>query len=208
MKRFLLLATCTLALISISQAQITKGTVLVGTDAHYRSADVPGKKKEHYQFTPSIGYTFKDNQVAGLTLGYGHLEKNEAGAIGSSNTYIAGLFYRRYFHLIKGLHVYGQASADYAYSHAKTSYPTDYHTTTRQSTVSLGIYPGLSYQVHKRIHLEVAWRYLPTLNYNRIDSKGYSATNNSEAHLREFNIKTNNQSLSPISAGFRIGLGN
>lgn len=206
-----LLATLTFAcLSSVAQAQITKGTIFIGTDARYnahKTPNAPVTRYKHYQFTPSVGYTFKDNQVAGISLGYGRIDKDGTHENGTTDYYSGGVFYRRYFHLVKGLYAYGHASADYTFTDSRQQYSTDYSATIRQNTISLGVYPGLSYRLHQRIHVDVAWRNLPTLYYSNSQVKTYALGGNTETRYSNFKFRNSTQPLSPISVGFRIGLG-
>lgn len=210
MKKVLLATLTFVGLATVAGAQITRGTIWVGTDARYNShktLNAPMTRYTHYQFTPSIGYTFKDNQVAGISLGYGRINKDGTHENGTTDYYSGGVFYRRYFKLVKGLYLYGQASVDYTFTNSSQSYSTDYRATIRQNTVSLGVYPGLSYQLHKRIHVDVAWRDLPTLYYTSSLVKSSTLGGNTETRYNDFKFRSSTQPLSPLSVGFRIGLG-
>lgn len=214
MKRILLSALTITALTFSAKAQVEKGTVWVGTNARFFSQDFSHEapsmtftKSKGYHFTPSVGYTFKDNQVAGLTLGFGHSSMKGSSAEGASDAYGTGVFYRRYFKLVKGLYVYGQGFADYSFSHTTAHASTDYFSDTRQHSVQVGIYPGVSYRLHKRVFVEAAWQRVPTFNYTNTRHKITSLAGYRNQQSTKLGFGTPGSSFSPISVGFRIGLG-
>lgn len=214
MKRILLSALTLTALAFSANAQVEKGTVWVGANARFFSQDfsheAPGltfSKSKGYHLTPSVGYTFKDNQVAGLTLGFGHASMKGSNAEGAADAYGAGVFYRRYFKLVRGLYVYGQGFADYSFSHATTHASTDYFSDTRQHSVQVGIYPGVAYRLHQRVFVEAAWQRVPTFSYTNFSHKINSLAGYRYQYKKDLEFGTPGSSFSPISLGFRIGLG-
>ena len=78
MKKVLLFAFATLTLTTFTQAQIEKGTVLLGGNLNFgsnKSENItsPNNNKyesKHFGITPSIGVAIKPNTILGIQFGY------------------------------------------------------------------------------------------------------------------------------------------
>jgi hypothetical protein len=211
MKKLLLLTVISIVIASISHAQITKGTILLGGDlsATFQKTDSePRAKYTSYYINPALGFTVKDNHVLGFNATFGHSNSSYQQTRDERDTYGAGVFYRRYLTLGKGFYLFGQANAGYSqedadrYSHS--TFAGDKH---RQHTVGVNLYPGITYTVNKRIHLELGMNNLVGLNYSTRKEKHYYPGFYSESKSSGFNFRTNTNPDSHLSIGFRIALG-
>lgn len=211
MKNVLLFTIASVAIASVSNAQITKGTVLLGgnlSTTFQKSDSEPRSKYTSYYISPSLGFTVKDNHVLGVNATFGHSSSNYQQTRDESDTYAAGVFYRKYLTLGKGFYLFGQANAGYSledadrYSHS--TFAGDKH---RQHTVGVNLYPGIAYTVNKRIHLELSMNNLVGLNYSTRKAKHYYPGFYSESKSSGLSFHTNANPVSSLSVGFRIALG-
>ena len=159
----------TLAIASVSHAQITKGTVLLGgtvAASTYTTKASSSKEKERgFTLSPSIGFTVRENNVLGISLTYGHGTSKTSDVELTSNQFGGGLFYRRYFPLPKSFYLFGNGDARYRYAQSKSSSNTPSSSRREDKTGSLNIYPGIAYALNKRFHVEVAMNDLLSFGY-------------------------------------------
>lgn len=214
MRKLLLLTTVLTSIAITAQAQINKGTVLLGGNISGASANETNAnssnqyKNRSFSLSPSIGIATKNNTVWGTNLTYASSgNKYQGEQTFDYNLYGGSLFYRRYATLGKGFYLFGEANAGYAYSKQKEQYSQTGNRTRRTDMVNLSLHPGIAYAVHKNFHLEVAINNIASVGYNNqkvttVDNGFASATNN-----RNFAFSTNISSSNPINIGFRFALG-
>jgi hypothetical protein len=193
-----------------AQSQISKGSILLGGSISFSNNDLATNSdayKNRYVFVqPSLGFAVKENRVVGFNLSYGH-GIIKSGTISTetnqSNDYGGGVFYRRYLPLGKGFYLYGQGSANFAYN--KVEQTTSASSQVQKlNTLSLSAYPGVSYAVSKRFHLELAMNNLVSVNYSaaRQEISSNSVTQTSKS--KQLNLYANVNPQSNLSFGFRI----
>jgi hypothetical protein len=66
----------------------------------------------------------------------------------------------------------------------------------------LGFYPGISYQVSKRLHLETGFNNMLDIAYQHTKETEMNSTN--EAKSNTFNISTSLNNLASFTLGFRF----
>lgn len=206
MKKFILFNFACFLLASISYAQISKGTILLGGNVNFSGYDISGTPENNNNFfyiQPSLGFTVNENRIVGFSLAYSHGKQN-SGSTQTSETdgYGAGLFYRRYLTLGKGFYFYGQAGASYFGN--KTDQTGGSFTNQKISTVDLNLYPGVAYRVSKHFLLEVGMNNLFSLYYSTTKQE-YSIPPSFKSSQWGFTINANPNSN--LSLGFRILLG-
>jgi hypothetical protein len=194
-----------------SQAQITKGTKLLGgnlSSSIDRSDSKPLSRQFNIMVNPSLGFTFKDNRVVGFTIGFGHSASRLPNSYSKSDTYDASMFYRRYLTLGKGFYLFGQANTGYRLFDAdQYSHQSFNGQKVRQHYIYVSLYPGVAYAVNKRIHLELGMNNLVSLGYTTSTTKTYYPGFHSEEKHSAVNLYTNANPQSNLSVGFRIALG-
>lgn len=217
MRNFTLLtiAVCSMAL--TSNAQINKGTVLLGGNisAYNRNSNNAGNpnyaETDGFHVAPSVGFVTATNSAWGFNLSYSN-SRTKYAAPNTNNKneghgYGGGVFYRRYVSLGKGFYLFGQAGAGYNYGkqHAEVSNVNGFSTTTRTNTVYLNAYPGITYTVSKNFHLEIGLNDLLNLSYgsSKTSNIGISGSSNQ----RNFSFATNLSISNPFNVGFRFALG-
>lgn len=215
MKKILLITISLFFIASLVQAQINKGSVLLGgnlSGSTYKyKTDIPPGNDAHqngFAFTPSVGIATKANTVWGVSLGYSHY-KNETintSSITKNDSYSAGIFYRKYAVLGKGFYLFGQADADYSLNKQTSVYINDNKAERRGWGIGISASPGVAYAVSKRFHLEAGLNQLVSLSYGHSKE---TATNGGQKYTTTsngFSLSTNLNSSVPLSIGFRFVL--
>src|ERR1700742_2487147 len=142
----------------LSQAQIGKGTILlggslsVGSSSDNQSANgVAGAKitSSSVGLSPSIGLAVQNNLVLGLHLIYDHQDESQDTVSSSkANDYGLGVFLRRYKYLGDRFYFFGESDLNFIYEHSRNGQPGDlYSSETKTSLFSLGFAPGVAYSL-------------------------------------------------------------
>jgi hypothetical protein len=209
MKKITLILIVFTCLQSITKAQINKGSVLLGGGVNFynnkETASNPNQKENSIGFTPVIGGAIRQNLVAGIQLTYSHSKNKLTSAPApdyENNLYGAEVFFRKYLLLGKNFYLFGQTSLYYRNSKYTYNYIT-YTTEQKDQSIGMGLYPGISYAVTKRFHLEVSLANLISFEYS--NHKYINAgVITEDRHGESFNATAS--SLSNLTIGFRFFL--
>lgn len=215
MKKTLL---CTLLFITVvtvsTQAQITKGSTLLGGNLSYGQFKADNgfsvvQKNSTFSVNPSAGIAFKDNLVAGLSVGY--ITGKEKQLFAPANElnvekhgYMGGAFVRKYKQLAKSdFYLFGEAELSYSYMKQERHDLPASSTIFKENNIYLGFKPGLSYAVNNRLHLELGLNNLLYGNYSF--SKEFNHQTGTTVKRSGTSISTNITNLSNnISVGVRF----
>lgn len=208
MKKALLLAVTALAVVLSANTQITKGSILLGGSVGYITTTNEFLNTESSSnsvfLSPQFGYTISDNNVIGLRLIYNsNNNQHQNYPETESSGFSAGLFYRRYISLSNKFFLFGEGGADYGVNNYDNGSGNEFE----GKTIGLNLFPGISYSVGKRFHLEAVLNDLFRINYStgkNIDNTGTSPV---ESKTKAFSIGTNISSQMPLTIGFRFVLG-
>lgn len=215
MKKFTLLATTLVVFLSLSSnAQINKGTVLLGggiSGNSSKTGEGPAQTKNSwFSLAPSIGFAVKENKVIGINLFYSHNKyayNSSPIKYRTTNGYGGGVFYRSYFPLAKKFYLFGEGNAFVKSSKQDDEQTFDIKFTRKQTDVGINLYPGVMYAVSKRFHLEASINNLLTVSYYKTADKSVSPTWTSEIKGSGVNFSANVSNSSPLTIGFRFVLG-
>lgn len=215
MKKIILFYINLFCIAFISQAQITKGSVLLGggiSAFSSKSENNNVESKSHgFNFRPSLGFVIKDNQVLGFTVGYGRNQTKfeNSPQTSTGNNYGAGVFYRKYIPLSKSFYLFGEAGFGYYSSKSENAAITtqSYKNTQEQTNTGLSLFPGIAYAVGKRFHLEASLNNLVTLYYSKNKSEQTFQGNVSKNESKGVSMDVNVSSTAPITLGFRFIIG-
>ena len=204
MKKYLLLTFSFIVIYAGAQAQISKGTVLLGGDLSFGTnkteTGTVKSKTTGFSISPSVGIAFKDNKVLGLSLYYGHTEDQP-------NQYGAGTFYRSYLTLGKGFYLFGQAGLGFSH-YENISNPTfTLKEVYKSNSIGLSLYPGVAYTVSKRFQLEASMNNLITAGYTHSLRSSVTNVGVYESESRDFHFTTSINPESNLKVGFRFTLG-
>jgi hypothetical protein len=152
----------------LSQAQISKGTILLGGDFGFGTSSdksttdgttpvIPSTTTKNSQFSlyPSIGKAIKDNLVIGVDLGIGYSSQNSNPSY-KENDYGFGVFMRNYKYLGSRFYFFVETTLGFSYSDYtqddSTTYPN--HEDSKSYGISLGLSPGLAFSLSRKWQLE------------------------------------------------------
>lgn len=186
----LLIALFTL---SVANAQINKGTSMVGGSIYYNQQKTEQNNNVVNQFTkrselgivPSYGFAVKDNLIVGADISYTNTTYENGTNNNSNKTknngFGIGVFARPYRNLgSSGFYLYAQGRLGAGFSKESSS-------DLKGFDIGLGINPGVAYAVTPKMHIETG--------LNNLFYAGYSSS------------KTTNGANTYKSSGFNANIG-
>jgi hypothetical protein len=213
MKKFTLLALLIIAGCITVQAQIKKGSKLLGGGISFgftESGITPNETEyKTFSINPSIGFVTKDNQAVGFNLFFSRATTVVSGHPQSDvkmNGYGGGVFLRRYLPLGKDFYLFGEGQANFSYAQTEQYPSPDVHSKQMQYSGSIVFYPGITYSIKNRIHLEAGLNNLLNFTYSRTENKVTTPLTENLSTTSGFNLSANVSNNSPFSIGFRFVL--
>ncbi len=203
MKKVFTLFTIATFCFTAANAQINKGSILLGGNIsgntyNSKTSSSPSStyKTSGFNFSPTVGVAVKQNLIIGgsLQFGTGKTSSTNNNDI-NRNSYGVGVFVRKYKQLSKSdFYFLGEADGNVSFS--KETIKSSPQFIRKQTSVGIGLTPGIAYAVSKRFHLEAALQNLVSL--------GYTNTNENGTTSDSFGISTNLSGMNSISFGFRF----
>jgi hypothetical protein len=215
MRKLILLTFPIVCISLISQAQISKGAVLLGgnlsaTNQESTSSNNYETSTSGFNIAPSIGFVTKENTVWGFNTGFNHT-KNKSITYPErqqSTGFSGGLFFRKYVTLGKGFYLFGQANAGYNQQKQESKFLTNnYSSVYKNHYVGVSAYPGITYAVNKRFHLEAGLNELVSFGYRKENYKESHTGSESTTKSNGFSFSTNLSNSNPLNVGFRLIIG-
>lgn len=205
-----------------SKAQISKGTYLIGgyINSVNTKSDFTGRpdfKGNGIALNTSVGKSIKENLVVGVILAYStiHTVNNYYTADSGDyklNQYTAGLFARKYKLLAKNFYFFGDVNAVYSQVNDKQEFPasSNYNPVkTNQKIISSALSTGISYQVLKKMQMELIIPQIISLQYStgKLDGGENSAYENQKKNDFSIYSNLNANPLNYLGLGFKFILG-
>lgn len=201
---------------SNSSAQIKKQSVLLGGQLFYNNVKVEVEKlKSNSQsgtIGVSVGKAYKENSVVGININFSPIRQTNYLSLNDTvdltyNRLDIGAFLREYKKLAKDFYFFAEISGAYITANQKEDYKiaADYvKVKERGGFVSLT--PGISYQVFKKMHLELTIPNILSLQYlvTKVDSHIPQISNAKRQQILFYSNLNNNTSLSWLGVGFRF----
>lgn len=185
-----------------SHAQIRKGSLLFGGSIGYASYDQTDhdsfnnkteRKGSTLLLSPSFAIAIADNLFAGVDLaGYEGKEKvyNPDGTKREVKFKTAGggIFIRKYWNLVDKLYFFGQGRVGYESfkNDIQNSEPTNPVEYTKGHNIEASVYPGLSFALSKKVHLESIFWNLVEVQYTKRGDY-YRTPGNADIKTRSYN---------------------
>lgn len=199
-----------------ANAQIKKQSILLGGQLFYynnkNQVDNLNQKSESGTISLSIGKSFKENKIVGFNLGFSPIRRSNYLNNGDTTTltfnrFDIGLFYREYKKLAKDFYFFSQVDVAFITANQNEHYKiasADVKATQRGGYISLT--PGISYQVFKKMQLELTIPNILSFQYlvTKFDSKVPQIKNSREEQILFYSNLNNNTSLSWLGVGFRF----
>jgi hypothetical protein len=185
-----------------SQAQINKGSVLLGGSIGYNKGKSATWQQDikikTFIFSPAVGVAVKENLVVGARIDYLKQTQNSQNdayytnkqAIETKN-YGGGLFVRGYVPVINRLYVFGEGTASYTVLRETNTQTSNYNDKqvrkTKGYSTGLSFTPGVSFAVTKKFQIEGGFNSLFNVSYLK------SKTNYTTGYVG--NVKPDKQEL-------------
>lgn len=213
MKKFTFLALLIIAGSITVKAQIKKGSKLLGGGISFgitESGVTPNETEyKNFSLNPSIGFVTRDNQAVGFNLFFSRATTVVSGQPQDDvkmNGYGGGVFLRRYLPLGKSFYLFGEGQANFSYTQTDRYPSQDVHSKQMQYSGSIVFYPGITYSIKDRIHLEAGLNNLLNFTYFRTENKLTTPVTESISKTSGFNLSANVSNNSPFNIGFRFVL--
>lgn len=209
MKKALRLAIIACLFTTVSNAQIAKGSLLLGTDLGFSSSkasdSIQQNKQSSFSFSPSIGFAVKENTVLGLQVysGMGKTQYYLSYPVYKTTTYGAGIFLRRYLPLGKAVYLFGEGEAYGMTTNGKQT-STDYTSTSKETRIGLSAYPGVMYTVTRRFQLEAGLANLIAFEYRNSKYENKYANAVVKTEQKTFSASTTLGGYTAFNLGFRF----
>ena len=219
MKRLLLLACTFVSFATISQAQISKGSILLGGTIGFSNAknedDINNGKSNTINFNPTVGIAIKENWVMGISAGFSSYKEDPSIHYSykrDGESYSGGLFVRRYSAIGKNFYLYGNGAVTYnQVDQSQTNSASTHENYYHSKGITLSIAPGIAYAINKWFHLEASLNNLLTAGYTTSDQRNITlnngVTSSSSIKSKSFGFGTNLNPTSSLCIGVRFVLG-
>ena len=201
--KHLLITVMTVTSLSAS-AQIKKGSVFLGGNFFYANQTHHGSDARYTSvgLSPAIGKAIRDNVIAGIDIIYHNQQTTNFDTSKSTDQSIgAGLFIRKYMALGKGFYLFGQARAGGSYISVRNK--MNDRPDGKGYSVNLSAYPGISFEVNRKLHLEAGLANLFHLNYSQTSFTPY---NENKYKNSAFSVGTSLSNGTSLTVGIRIFL--
>ncbi len=204
MKKILVFNFLFILFTSASYSQINKGSVLLGGNIGFSTSKTKDTSLENnsVSISPVIGIAIKQDLIVGINFSYAH-NKNNLYVTSSQvegESYGAGIFLRKYIPLGKGFYLFGETGLNYLNSSDTYTYPSQKNELKVQ-TITINLYPGVSYAISKKLQLEFGLPQLVTLGYSTTRDVVNGATTQKTNGV---NFNASASSFSSFILGFRI----
>ena len=217
MKKIILPALVFTGSYLFTNAQIKKDAILLGGQVSFYSAKntgtptPPDSKNNGAALNLSLGKAVNENTVAGVYAGYG---KNKAENYYNGSTYYtsttsnysAGLFYRKYKNFTKNCYFFGEINGGFSGYKQSTEnvQPSSNKSVYTQNGIQLGITPGLSYQIYKKLQLEILIPSVAGISY--ASTKSTNQTTTIKGSIFQLSTSLNASLLNNVALGFKFVL--
>jgi|SRR6478735_8056792 len=161
-KTLTVLAVLSLLLTQKTNAQLTKGNILVGADVANFNIGLDEGGKTAIDISPKAAWFIKDNVAIGPVVRFGLTTQKINGETATTTTYGIGAFGRIYvnkpdMNLLKHGRWFGEANAGFGGENTKNGNSTN--------GLSLGVGPGYAYFITESVAFETLLKWNPTVGF-------------------------------------------
>jgi len=207
--KILLLSAILFSIALSSNAQITKGKVLLGGSVICANLSRGGNNA--FYSNVQAGKFVKDNTVFGIGISY---STHNNGVVNSNPaTYGASVFYRKYKPLLKDLFFFAEVNAGYSYSKAYYGIygagEDGYRNISNDGSINFT--PGISYSLLMHLQVELIMQSLASINYSFVKTdyttSGSSPMTPTKQNIFNGGVNLNSNLLGNFGIGFKFLLG-
>jgi hypothetical protein len=212
-RKILLLIIPALVITNLLHAQIKKGSLLLGGQVGFSTTKSKTENSGNdrtqtgLNVSPAAGKAIKDNLVLGFDAVYTHNRDktdNVTYSGAKANSYGAGVFLRKYIPLIDRLYLFGQGRLGASYSQtSNNSSPGSYYD-TKGLSIGIGFYPGVSFAVSKKVHLESGFNNLAYVNFNHAKTEESTMVTHSINKSNSFSMGSSLENQTGFTVGVRV----
>ena len=208
-KLFTLIVIAVLTSSSI-YAQISKGSILLGGGIGYSNQEnkqegsTVESKTSNFYLSPAIGITVKENLIVGGDLSFSNQMQENGSNETTTKYYGAGIYMRRYVPIANRFYIFGQGRIGGNIFDGENTQVTDFISNSKGYNINAGIYPGISFQVNKKLHLETGFNNLVYLQYENVKIKTQSLGNIYNYTSKSFSVNSSLNNMSGLYVGFRL----
>lgn len=214
MKRKLLISCAVLFTAIAANAQMEKGTVLLGGNlsvgTYNNTFNGTETKSTTFGIAPSVGWAYSTNRFLGFSLNYAYSKQSQDY---KQNTFGVGVYMRQYLPVAKSLYLFAHEGLSVSTNKGSgvigTTLPASRDSKGWNAT--LGLSPGLAYDLTKKIQLELLLNNLLGVGYSHSKitdtPQGGGIVNESKVNSFSFNSNADPTQLTNISVGVRFTLG-
>ena len=208
MKKVLPLLILLFLSVIVSNAQLNKGSKLIGGSVGYEKSTMTISNTEYdnhsFQIHPALGIATSNKDVFGIKLSFivADYDSNIPGS-NESNGYGGGFFYRRYHALSNRFNLFGEAGLNYIKSESKFESATIRHESNANS-FTLNFQPGVSFSLTRNLHLEALLNNLFSISFsNTTKERVENGTALPDEKTKQFFVGSSLSNYSPFSIGIR-----
>lgn len=231
-RKFIALAMAGMLIGAISFAQIPKGSLLIGGSAGFGSYKENAIRSQPYysnstikhrshSVSPSFGMAVKDNLIIGADITY----EEQTQKVNYTYPYMGpvvlpyfqnkkyknyskggGVFVRQYWGIARNFYVFGQGRLGFAITRNEYGQATNPSATFLKGwNVNASVYPGLSYAISKKVHLESTFFNLLTLQYQNQNNTSDPEVGVAAPYKRtQFSVSSSFDNATAFSLGVRV----
>lgn len=217
MKKIYTLAVLTMLTIANLQAQITEGKWLAigsigGGTSTREISPAEENKNSFFGVQLQLGKAIKNNVVVGGLVGFNTqvsrslFNNNETNSNNLTSSSI-GLFTRHYKSLGKGFNVFAQSTMVVGSARDKSkSTGGGEFINSRSTAFSIGLAPGISYQIAKKLQVEIVATNLLSLQYSNQKEYSISRPTRTTSSFSGSSSLNNGLNVGALSIGFALVL--
>lgn len=200
----------------VAEGQIKKKSILLGGELFYSNdmnqVDKLNQRSSGGTISISAGKAFKENKVAGFNFSYLPVRQTNFlyGADTTNLTYNRfdiGVFYRQYKKLAKDLYFFSQVDGAFITADQTEKYRIAAgNVNARQRGGYIALTPGISYQVFKKMQLEITLPNMLGVQYlvTKTDSHIPQVKDSKQERFLFYSNFSNNTGLGFLGVGFRF----
>lgn len=168
--KFTLVLATTLAFATASQAQISKGSTILGGNVSFNHTSSSGSNTNNLSISPNFGKVYSDNKVAGISLRYAFRGASVDKSL-NTHSFGGGFYLAQYKPIGKNFYMFIRESLNINFDREKHPLYNGQPYVQDIKTVSAGITinPGVAYDFSKKVQFELMF-------LNDLISAGYQTS--------------------------------
>lgn len=212
-RQVLLSGIIILLFVNILQAQISKGSLLLGGGIGFSSnsteSGINKSTQRSFYVNPAMGVAVKTNLIVGGDLSYSYF-KNLQSSFDESKyrNYGVGIFIRKYFPVSGKFYLFGQARAGVNLIDNMNKGIPDYSMSEKGWGLNFGVVPGISFAVSKKLHIESGFNNILFAGYQHTNKETITIAGSTKSKQNSFSVGSDLSNFSSsLYFGFRVLLG-